>query len=215
MSTLAPGSSVQSWSMIGVRVSMTARAPSASPAMTRTWARPSGVFAVGSFSFGNSWYRGAIILSLAGRFTQIWKPCMRPPFSRMRLDGISECTTPRPAVIHCTSPGPILPRWPAESLCSISPSSMYVTVSKPRCGWSGAPIASPGPYSLGPISSSRRNGSICTISCDGNGLRTVKPPPSVWRWAVRVRTTWRKSVILARVTLPLAASPRRTLRILK
>jgi len=28
-------------------------------------------------------------------------------------------------------------------LCSNSPARAYVTVSKPRCGWSGAPTASP------------------------------------------------------------------------
>ena len=49
-------------------------------------------------------------------------------------DGISECTMPAPAVIHCTSPVRSAPRWPAESSCSIAPSSMYVTVSNPRCG---------------------------------------------------------------------------------
>src|SRR5687768_12095285 len=39
---------------------------------------------------------------------------MRPPFSRRSRDGISECTMPAPAVIHCTPPGRISPRWPAD-----------------------------------------------------------------------------------------------------
>ena len=48
---------------------------------------------------------GLTILSLAGRLIQSWKPHRSPsvPF------GISECTMPRPAVIHCTPPGPITP----------------------------------------------------------------------------------------------------------
>ena len=39
---------------------------------------------------GTSWYRGRVIFRRAGRFTQIWKPCTRPPWSRIRCDGISE-----------------------------------------------------------------------------------------------------------------------------
>ena len=46
------------------------------------------------------------------------RPCRRNASS-----GISECTTPAPAVIHCTSPGPMEPAWPWESLCCILPSS--------------------------------------------------------------------------------------------
>ena len=58
---------------------------------------------------------------------------MRPS----RCSGISECTMPRPAVIHCTAPGSSTPSLPWLSLWRMRPSSMYVTVSKPRCGCSG------------------------------------------------------------------------------
>ena len=44
----------------------------------------------------------------AGRFTQSWKPHMRPSFCL----GISEWMMPRPAVIHCTLPGIRYPRLP-------------------------------------------------------------------------------------------------------
>jgi hypothetical protein len=49
---------------------------------------------------GMSRYQGARILSLAGRFSQSWKPSMRPS----SCSGISLWMTPRPAVIHCTPP---------------------------------------------------------------------------------------------------------------
>ena len=48
---------------------------------------------------------GLTILSLAGRLIQSWKPHRSPSVTF----GISECTMPRPAVIHCTPPGPITP----------------------------------------------------------------------------------------------------------
>src|SRR2546426_9869247 len=55
----------------------------------------------------------------------------------------------------------------------------YVTVSKPRCGWSGAPSALPGAYTTGPIWSIIRNGSVRVWSiAPGNGRRTGKPAPS-------------------------------------
>src|SRR6266851_811683 len=60
----------------------------------------------------------------------------------------------------------------------MSPDSRYVTVSNPRCGWSGAPFASPGATSIGPISSSNKNGSKSENAALGNGRRTRKPPPS-------------------------------------
>jgi hypothetical protein len=53
--TSAPGCSFQSWYTIGVRVSMTARVPSASPAITLTVALPSGDFAWGSSLPAYSW----------------------------------------------------------------------------------------------------------------------------------------------------------------
>ena len=56
----------------------------------------------------NSWYFGAVIFSLAGRFSHSWKPRMRPSC----CSGISECTRPRPAVIHCTLPGTRTPSLP-------------------------------------------------------------------------------------------------------
>src|SRR5215203_4744582 len=40
---------------------------------------------------------------------------------------------PAPAVIHWVEPSVSRPPPPVESLCSKAPSSMYVTVSKPRC----------------------------------------------------------------------------------
>ena len=48
----------------------------------------------------------SVILSDAGRFAQSWKPCMRPCGSPF---GISWWMMPLPAVIHCTSPAPMLP----------------------------------------------------------------------------------------------------------
>src|SRR5580693_4114948 len=46
---------------------------------------------------------------------------------------------PRPAVIHCTSPGSSAPVCPALSPCSSTPSSTVVTVSTPRCGCHSKP----------------------------------------------------------------------------
>ena len=48
---------------------------------------------------------GFTILSFAGKLIQSWKPHRSPSVTL----GISECTMPRPAVIHCTPPGPITP----------------------------------------------------------------------------------------------------------
>src|SRR3546814_8048060 len=63
------------------------------------------------------------MLSFAGRFTHSWKPRMRPS----SCSGISECTRPRPAVIHCTLPGtsrPSLPWLRSEEHTSELPSLM-------------------------------------------------------------------------------------------
>ena len=76
---------------------------------------------------------------------------------------------PAPAVIHCVAPSVITPPPPFESRCLILPSIMYVTVSKPRCGWSGAPLASPGAYSTAPMWSSSRNGSAQAKVDPGEG----------------------------------------------
>ena len=60
----------------------------------------------------------SVILSDDGRFAHSWKPCMRPCASPF---GISWCRMPLPAVIHCTSPAPSVPRLPRLSPCSTSP----------------------------------------------------------------------------------------------
>lgn len=73
------------------------------------------------------------------------------------------------------------------------PSTMYVTVSKPRWGWSGAPTASPGPYTVGPMWSSIRNGSHSLI-WPPMGLLTTNPPPSLCWWADVKRATPRSCV---------------------
>ena len=101
--------------------------------MTRT-AAPSSCTTGISFP-ASSWYRGSVIFAAAGRFTQSWNPPMRP-FTGF---GISWWRMPDPAVIHCTPPAPTVPWWPMLSPCSIVPSSMYVTVSIPRCGCQGKP----------------------------------------------------------------------------
>ena len=51
---------------------------------------------------------------------------------------------PAPAVIHWVSPSEIKPPPPVESSWRSTPSIMYVTVSKPRCGCHGVPFGSPG-----------------------------------------------------------------------
>ena len=61
---------------------------------------------------------------------------MRPSSPRR---GISSCMIPPPAVIHWTSPAPMAPALPMLSRWSTSPTSMYVTVSMPRCGCQGNP----------------------------------------------------------------------------
>ncbi len=50
-------------------------------------------------------YLGLTILSFLGRLIQSWKPHRLPSVTL----GISLCTIPLPAVIHCTPPGPITP----------------------------------------------------------------------------------------------------------
>ena len=69
------------------------------------------------------------------------------------------CRIPAPAVIHWVSPLVMTPPPPFESACSKTPSIMYVTVSKPRCGCHGVPFGSPGAYSTSPIWSRWMNGS--------------------------------------------------------
>jgi hypothetical protein len=63
----------------------------------------------------------------------------------MSSGGVAMCRIPWPAVIHRVSPSEMTPPPPSESLCEMTPSIMYVTVSKPRCGCHGVPLGSPGP----------------------------------------------------------------------
>ena len=108
--------------------------PWLAPAMTRTRTPAASVYC-GTAAGAMSRYAGAVILSAAARLTQSWKPAMRPS----SCSGISEWMMPRPAVIHWTLPGSSRPTLPTLSRWRMRPSSMIVTVSKPRCGWSGKP----------------------------------------------------------------------------
>ena len=76
------------------------------------------------------------------------------------------------------------PAPPLESRCSSSPSIIYVTVSNPRCGWSGALFASQGEYSTAPMWSKRMKGSNKSQvnPCEGSAdlaVFTFKDPRSV------------------------------------
>ena len=82
---------------------------------------------------------GSTILSAAGRFIQIWNSSTVLSPVGESSGNISLCTTPRPAVIHCTSPRPNRAAAPIESLWSMKPLRANVIVSKPRCGCSGKP----------------------------------------------------------------------------
>ena len=66
---------------------------------------------------------------------------------------------PRPAVIHCTPPGPVTNVSPVESLCATWPSNTNVSVSKPLwgCGPNGNPPLLGG-YTCGPWWFKKRNG---------------------------------------------------------
>ncbi len=88
------------------------------------------------------------------------------------------CSSPEPAVIHWVSPLVMRPPPPFESWCSKTPSSRYVTVSKPRCGCQGVPFGSPGAYSTSPIWSRWMNGSRSRRSTPANARRTGNPSPS-------------------------------------
>src|SRR5207253_348098 len=55
---------------------------------------------------------GSVIFIIASKLTQSWKPAIPSG----RTCGISSCMMPRPAVIHCTSPAPMLPELPRVSL---------------------------------------------------------------------------------------------------
>src|SRR5438045_8334352 len=45
---------------------------------------------------------------------------------------------------------------------------------------------------MGPISSMSRKGSTWSMPSVGTGRRTMKPPPSRWRWAVTMRVASRR-----------------------
>src|SRR5260221_7555445 len=113
--------------------------------MSRTSAPPSSDDSSTRLSLVMAWYRGGVNFSDDGRFTQSCTPCDGPPLRNACSDGTSSWRMPPPAVIHCVSPSLITPPPPLESWCEISPSSTYVTVSKPRWGCHGAPFASLGP----------------------------------------------------------------------
>ena len=78
-------------------------------------------------------------MSSAGRLIQIWNSSSGLGRSVLSIGNISECTTPSPAVIHWTSPGPKRAADPSESEWSMKPLRMTVMVSKPRCGCDGNP----------------------------------------------------------------------------
>src|SRR5262249_42418003 len=85
---------------------------------------------------------------------------------------------PLPAVIHCTSPAPIIPRLPRLSPCSTSPASTQVIASIPRCGCQGKPRWSSA-GSLERKSSRRRKGSSCGTSWKPKARRRCTPAPSM------------------------------------
>ena len=92
--------------------------------MTRSSAPPSGELSSFTWPARMSWYRGWVIFSVAGRFTQSWKPWNRPPFMTTSSGGSSMCRMPPPAVIHCVSPLVIRPPPPLESWWRKIPSIM-------------------------------------------------------------------------------------------
>uniref|UniRef100_A0A0A8ZS87 Pirin-like protein n=1 Tax=Arundo donax TaxID=35708 RepID=A0A0A8ZS87_ARUDO len=112
-----PGCMVKSMYMVGVRVYTGDRTPKASPAMILT-STPSFSTRLMSLLW-SSWYRGSIILSFEETLIQSCRPFCTPSPA-----GISECTMPRPAVIHWTSPALMVPLWPAKSWWVKAPSSM-------------------------------------------------------------------------------------------
>ena len=111
--------------------------------------------------------------------------------------GSSMCRIPPPAVIHWVSPLVIRPPPPLESWWRKTPSMMYVTVSKPRCGCQGVPLGSPGAYSTSPIWSMWMNGSSFARSTPAKARRTGKPSPSKPDGAVVTDTTGRSAAVAA------------------
>ncbi|CAM5267529.1 hypothetical protein STENM223S_00964 [Streptomyces tendae] len=122
--TSAPGASVAWTIVIGVCVIPGPSWPPSSPAMTRSRAPPSGEVSSWTLPLRMSWYLGAIILSLAGRFTHSWSPWNSPPDITSCSGGASMCSRPEPAVIHWVSPLVMVPPPPLESWWSKIPSTM-------------------------------------------------------------------------------------------
>src|SRR5918992_157794 len=116
---------------------------------------------------------------------------MRPSGSPF---GISWCRMPLPAVIHCTSPAPIRPRFPRLSPCSTVPASTYVIVSIPRCGCQGNPARYASGLSLRKSSSSR-NGSKSLVAPNPNARRSATPAPSMVGTDCRTSLTGRMDMI--------------------
>src|SRR5690606_7724576 len=122
-------------------------------------------------------------------------PWNSPPEATRCSGGRSMWRMPEPAVIHWVSPLVITPPPPCESWCSMIPSIMYVTVSKPRCGCHGVPLGSPGAYSTSPIWSMWTNGSRSARDTPAKARRTGKPSPSSPLGAVVTCRTGRCSTV--------------------
>jgi len=117
-STGAEPPSRMKWTNVhGVRLRTDDVTPSAEPEMTMA-VRPPSVTR-GTLAAGISWYCGSSILCAAGRLIHICRPCASPPPC-----GISLWRMPFPAVIHCRSPGPIVPALPLLSSCLNEPPSI-------------------------------------------------------------------------------------------
>src|SRR5512141_222232 len=173
--------------------------PSTRPQTIFTFAPPSVETWGISLRF-TSRYRGSIILLEAGRLAQSWNPPMRPWASPL---GISWWMMPLPAVIHCTSPGVMSPRFPMLSPCSTSPSRTYVIVSIPRCGCQG----NPGRYFEGSSerkSSRSRKGSRRGASWLPKARLRWTPAPSIVGLA---RHTFRIALVTVMVAPPRGQAP--------
>jgi hypothetical protein len=130
-------------------------------------------------------------LVLPGRFTHSWMPRNRPPLSTSSAGGVSMCRMPAPAVVHWVAPSAIRPPPPCESWWAKRPSSMWVTVSKPRCGCQSVPRGSPGWYSTSPIWSMWTNRPRSAALTPANTRTTGKPSPSNPRGPVVTERTGR------------------------
>ena len=106
--------------LTGLKVVAGPFSPLNSPAITSMKPfSPKSTFFISEFLM--AWYFGGLILSFAGRFTHsctIWKI---PPSFAHSVSWNSLCKTPEAAVIHCTSPCPMIPPPPELSPCSTRP----------------------------------------------------------------------------------------------